>query len=149
MTVRLDRRVLGVLGVLVVLGATVWLGYMIGQKPAAPGPSPDGGVAALQTQPAVAGVAPAELPAPTAPGTDPDSAATTAAEEAAEAAVPRIQLADAVVKNGQPGVLFVDARSLDEFNAGHVKGAVSLPVGEIEARLGELPKDKEIIFYCA
>jgi hypothetical protein len=149
MTIRADRRVLGGLGLLVVLGIAVWLGMAMGQNPAAPSTSPAGDVASLVTQPAVPGTAPGVVPESASPADDPGSAATTAAEEAAEAAVPRIQLADAVAKLGQPSVLFVDARSLSDFDASHIKGAVSLPVGEVEARLGELPPDKEIIFYCA
>ena len=36
----------------------------------------------------------------------------------------------------------------EEFAAGHVPGAVNIPVHELEKRLGELPKRKEVIAYC-
>jgi rhodanese-related sulfurtransferase len=45
--------------------------------------------------------------------------------------------------------LFVlDVRPAEEYAAGHVPGAVSIPVAELKRRLKELPKNKEIIAYC-
>ena len=49
-------------------------------------------------------------------------------------------------RNGE--VLVLDARPADEYRAGHIAGAVSVPVEEIERRLSELPRDKEVIAYC-
>ncbi|MSP13938.1 MAG: hypothetical protein EXR62_13400 [Chloroflexi bacterium] len=63
--------------------------------------------------------------------------------------VPRISLADAVKKLGQPSVLFVDARTAQEFQKGHIKGAVSIPAGETQNRLNKFPRDKDLIIYCA
>ena len=49
--------------------------------------------------------------------------------------------------------LFVDARSPDDYEEGHIKGAVSLPVGQfdekIEAFLEQFPPEKEIVTYCS
>lgn len=50
------------------------------------------------------------------------------------------------VKDGEVTVL--DVRPLEEYRAGHIPGALSIPVGEIEVRLRELPKDREIVAYC-
>jgi len=44
-------------------------------------------------------------------------------------------------------VIIVDARGKDSFEQEHIKGAISMPLGEVEARHQELPKDKEIVFY--
>lgn len=44
--------------------------------------------------------------------------------------------------------LLIDVRTPAEFEAGHIPGAVNIPVDEIRRRLGEIPKDKEIIIYC-
>jgi rhodanese-related sulfurtransferase/predicted transcriptional regulator len=41
-----------------------------------------------------------------------------------------------------------DVRPEEEYAAGHVPGAVSIPVAELKRRLKELPRDKEIIAYC-
>jgi rhodanese-related sulfurtransferase len=46
------------------------------------------------------------------------------------------------------GVLVLDVRPAAEYAAGHVAGAVSIPAGELPARLAGLPGDKEIIAYC-
>ena len=45
-------------------------------------------------------------------------------------------------------VTLIDVRPGDEFAAGHIPGALSVPVGELADRLRELPKRKEIVAYC-
>ena len=42
----------------------------------------------------------------------------------------------------------VDVRPLPEYDAGHIPGAVSVPLDELEARAGELPRDAEVVAYC-
>ncbi len=44
--------------------------------------------------------------------------------------------------------ILLDVRTADEFNNGHVKGAVNIPVDSLRKRLNELDKSKEIIEYC-
>jgi len=46
-------------------------------------------------------------------------------------------------------VVVVDVRSKEEFDQGHIPGAISIPYSEIEARYRELPRDKEIVTCCA
>ena len=45
-------------------------------------------------------------------------------------------------------VTVLDVRPPEEFAAGHVPGAVNIPVHELERRLAELPKRKEVVAYC-
>jgi rhodanese-related sulfurtransferase/DNA-binding transcriptional ArsR family regulator len=45
-------------------------------------------------------------------------------------------------------VILLDVRPLVEYQAGHLPQARSLPVTELEARLSELPKGREIVAYC-
>jgi len=45
-------------------------------------------------------------------------------------------------------VVVLDVRPVEEYLAGHIPGAVSLPVGELAERIGELPEDSEIVVYC-
>jgi rhodanese-related sulfurtransferase len=45
-------------------------------------------------------------------------------------------------------VTVLDVRPPEEFAAGHLPGAVNIPVRELAKRLKELPKDKEVIAYC-
>ncbi len=46
------------------------------------------------------------------------------------------------------GNLLLDVREIDEWNAGHLKDAMHVYVGEIPDRLNEIPKDKPIITFC-
>jgi rhodanese-related sulfurtransferase/DNA-binding transcriptional ArsR family regulator len=45
-------------------------------------------------------------------------------------------------------VVVLDVRPEDEYAAGHIPGALSMPVAELERRLAELPTDREVIAYC-
>ena len=45
-------------------------------------------------------------------------------------------------------VTVLDVRPEDEFALGHLPGALSIPLAELERRLGELPKSREVIAYC-
>jgi rhodanese-related sulfurtransferase len=45
-------------------------------------------------------------------------------------------------------VVLVDVRPKEEFSAGHIEGARSIPLAELERRLAELPPDREVIAYC-
>ncbi len=46
------------------------------------------------------------------------------------------------------GALALDVREPDEFAAGHVAEAISIPLGQLEARVEELPRDRPIVAYC-
>jgi rhodanese-related sulfurtransferase len=45
-------------------------------------------------------------------------------------------------------LVVLDVRPATEYAAGHLPGAVSIPVGELRRRLAELPGDREIVAYC-
>jgi rhodanese-related sulfurtransferase len=45
-------------------------------------------------------------------------------------------------------VVLVDVRPGEEFAAGHIDGARSIPLDELEQRLAELPDDREVVAYC-
>jgi len=51
----------------------------------------------------------------------------------------RIQLGETLV---------LDVRPREEYDAGHIPGAVSLPLAEVKKRLGELPRGADIVAYC-
>ncbi|MHB1571914.1 MAG: ArsR/SmtB family transcription factor, partial [Solirubrobacteraceae bacterium] len=44
--------------------------------------------------------------------------------------------------------VLIDVRPAEEFAAGHIHGARSVPLDELERRLAELPADREVIAYC-
>jgi rhodanese-related sulfurtransferase len=50
------------------------------------------------------------------------------------------------VRDGAVTVL--DVRPPEEFHAGHLPGALSIPLKELERRLSELPRNREIVAYC-
>lgn len=45
-------------------------------------------------------------------------------------------------------VMLLDVRPVEEYRAGHLAGAVSIPLQELGKRLSELPRDQEIVAYC-
>jgi len=45
-------------------------------------------------------------------------------------------------------VVLIDVRPQEEFAAGHIEGARSVPIDELERRLAELPADREVVAYC-
>ncbi len=76
---------------------------------------------------------------------EPAFAAITAAAPQSELIGPGA-LREALAGTEPP--LVVDVRDASEYAAGHVAGALSLPLGELEARLGELTEDRPIVTYC-
>jgi rhodanese-related sulfurtransferase len=63
-----------------------------------------------------------------------------------------ISLADAVVKYNAGRALFIDARSPEDFSAGHIEGALNLPALDFENRVAQffeqVDPDFELITYC-
>jgi rhodanese-related sulfurtransferase len=45
-------------------------------------------------------------------------------------------------------VTVLDVRPAEEFRFGHIAGALSIPVAELEQRLGELPPRRDVVAYC-
>jgi hydroxyacylglutathione hydrolase len=64
--------------------------------------------------------------------------------------VARLELVDAEEARAlqRDGALAIDVREPDEFARGHVPRALSVPVGEVEAWAGEIPRDRPLIAYC-
>jgi len=53
------------------------------------------------------------------------------------------------VWKANPGaVMLVDVRDPKEFAAGTVKGAVNIPINELEKKIATLPADKPVVFVC-
>lgn len=45
-------------------------------------------------------------------------------------------------------VLVLDVRPEEEYEEGHIPGAISIPSGQLEERMKDLPRDKQIVAYC-
>jgi phage shock protein E len=57
---------------------------------------------------------------------------------------------DTVRQKITAGAVILDVRTADEYRGGAYPGAINIPVQELPARLGELPKkDRPIVVYCA
>ena len=88
--------------------------------------------------------------APSAPAAAP--AAATAAGEAKTidvASLPRdVDVQTTAALREQPDVMILDVREQDEWDAGHIPGAVFMPMGQVPNRLSEIPKDKTVIVQC-
>jgi len=62
--------------------------------------------------------------------------------------VEKIGRAELIERLRDGKTVLVDVRPSEEFDAGHIEGARSIPLGELEQRLAELPTDREIVAYC-
>jgi rhodanese-related sulfurtransferase/DNA-binding MarR family transcriptional regulator len=45
-------------------------------------------------------------------------------------------------------VIVLDVRPAEEYRAGHIPGALSIPLKELERRLSDLPRERDIVAYC-
>lgn len=59
-----------------------------------------------------------------------------------------ITLDDLLARSKREKVILIDVRPEDEYKAGHIPNAVSIPLAQLKKRLNELPKNKTIIAYC-
>jgi rhodanese-related sulfurtransferase/predicted transcriptional regulator len=53
-----------------------------------------------------------------------------------------------IARLGRNDVVLVDVRPSEEFDAGHIDGALSIPLDQLDERLPELPPGSEIVAYC-
>jgi phage shock protein E len=51
--------------------------------------------------------------------------------------------------NEEPKPMVLDVREPSEYATGHIAGSTLLPLHQLSSRVGELPKDREIICVCA
>lgn len=65
------------------------------------------------------------------------------------AAARRISREEAIKLVREKKAVYVDVRSKESYDKGHIKGALSFPNSQLLARIRELPTDKLVITYCA
>ncbi|KAA0233770.1 MAG: hypothetical protein JJLCMIEE_03627 [Acidimicrobiales bacterium] len=63
-------------------------------------------------------------------------------------AMERIDAADLLERTRSGVVTVLDVRPREEYEGGHVPGAVSVPLDELKSRLSELPMDRAVVAYC-
>jgi rhodanese-related sulfurtransferase len=103
-------------------------------------------------------IAAAALAAPASLGAQASPSTPQPAQTAAPATAPtapavdesrRVQPADIDAMIAKGDVVVLDVREPSELaETGTVKGAIHIPLGQLESRLGELPKDKVILTAC-
>jgi rhodanese-related sulfurtransferase/DNA-binding transcriptional ArsR family regulator len=59
-----------------------------------------------------------------------------------------VPMSDLLKRARSKDVVILDTRPVNEFNAGHIAGAISVPVDELQRRLRQLPKSKAYVAYC-
>jgi len=135
-----NTLVILVAGALVVAGLIAWALTRTVEKPAAP--------SVAEGLPSASAPATA-VPAPT------DTATATLAPQAAPAAitgdrsaVKRIAAEDVREKLKGGTATVIDVRAASAYAAGHIPGALNLPLSSIESNMDLIPKGREIITYC-
>lgn len=61
----------------------------------------------------------------------------------------RISREEAIKLIKEKKAVFVDVRGKEQYDLGHIKGAISIPLGDILTRVKEIPPKTFIITYCA
>jgi rhodanese-related sulfurtransferase len=70
--------------------------------------------------------------------------------DAAAPQVPEITVREAWQRIDDPGhpVALVDVRETWEYQGGHAKNATSIPLSELQRRVNEIPRDREVLLIC-
>ncbi|MDE8347491.1 MAG: metalloregulator ArsR/SmtB family transcription factor [Acidocella sp.] len=53
-----------------------------------------------------------------------------------------------VSRTRRGGVTIIDVRPTEEYQAGHIPGAISIPLKQLQSRMAALPRSKKIVAYC-
>ena len=96
-----------------------------------------------------AGLASAQMKVPQTPAQGPVTMTPVPTSNASLDSARRITRDEAIkmVKEGK--AVYVDVRPKEQYDIGHIKGALSIPLGDLMTRLKECPPGKFIITYCA
>jgi rhodanese-related sulfurtransferase len=85
-------------------------------------------------------------PGPTAGA--PAAAAKPAIQAGKESGTITVASFEKIYKEAPDSVYLIDVRDANEMATGTFKGAINFPISTLEKRIGELPTDKPIIFFC-
>ena len=53
-----------------------------------------------------------------------------------------------ILRMDKSEAVYLDVRTIDEFNLGHIESAINIPVDDLRNRMKELPANKKIVVYC-
>ncbi len=121
-----NQRVVLIIGsiAIILVGALLILSAMPTGGPAAPAPAAS---APQNSAPPVAQPTPAEIP---------------------YSEIVRVGLGDAKAAYDLKQAIYLDVRDADSYASGHIPGALSIPLNNLEARLKELDPNAWILTYC-
>lgn len=105
-----------------------------------------GALLILSAMPTVGPAAPA--PAASAPQNGAPPAAQPTPAEIPYPEIVRVGLGDAKAAYDLKQAVYVDVRDADSYASGHIPGALSIPLNNLEARLKELDPNAWILTYC-
>ena len=74
--------------------------------------------------------------------------ATASIEAGKEKGTITVASFERIMRENPESLLLVDVRDAKEFKAGSIKGAINIPIGDLEKKIGSLPKEKSIVFLC-
>jgi 3-mercaptopyruvate sulfurtransferase SseA len=92
---------------------------------------------------------PAPAPAPAPVKVQQQPVTLTPQPEPSLESAKRIERTEAIKMVDEKKAVFVDVRPKDQYEIGHIKGAINIPLGDLIARIKELPPHKYIVTYCA
>ena len=75
-------------------------------------------------------------------------AAASGADVAESEAYPKTINVEQAEEKREKGVYFLDVREPSEWAQMHIPGSVLVPLSQLKSRLGEIPKDREIVVVC-
>ena len=97
----------------------------------------------------VASAAFAQMKVPQQPAATSSAPALVLSGEPSLESAKRIARDEAIKMVKENKAVWVDVRTRESFNEGHIAGAISVPETELKARIKDLPKNKYLITYCA
>jgi rhodanese-related sulfurtransferase len=67
-----------------------------------------------------------------------------------QSAIPSIDTREAWTRLTQPGssAVLIDVREAWEYRRGHARGAINIPLSQLQARISEVPQDREVLLIC-
>ena len=77
------------------------------------------------------------------------SAADIAIEQGKDKGSISVPSFERILKENPSQIVVVDVRDDKDVKQGTFPGAINIPVGEVEKRIGELPKGKPVVFVCS
>jgi len=97
----------------------------------------------------IAAVADAQYKTSTQPGSATPPATSTAAVRDELATARRISRDEAMKLVKEKKAVYIDVRSKDSYDSGHLPGAISIPLSQLPQRFKDVPVKKFLITYCA